>query len=34
MAAKIDEVDYAVLAEELGYSRVWVADSPMLWSDC
>jgi alkanesulfonate monooxygenase SsuD/methylene tetrahydromethanopterin reductase-like flavin-dependent oxidoreductase (luciferase family) len=34
MAAKIDEVDYAVLAEELGYARVWVADSPMLWSDC
>jgi len=34
MAAKVDEVDYAVLAEELGYSRIWVADSPMLWSDC
>ncbi len=34
MATKIDEVDYAVLAEELGYARVWVADSPMLWSDC
>ncbi|MEP6659258.1 MAG: LLM class flavin-dependent oxidoreductase [Acidimicrobiales bacterium] len=34
MAAKVDEIDYAVLAEELGYARVWVADSPMLWSDC
>jgi alkanesulfonate monooxygenase SsuD/methylene tetrahydromethanopterin reductase-like flavin-dependent oxidoreductase (luciferase family) len=34
MAAKVDEVDYALLAEDLGYARVWVADSPMLWSDC
>src|SRR3977135_3469223 len=34
IAAKVDDVDYAVLAEELGYARVWVADSPMLWSDC
>ena len=34
MAAKVDEIDYAVLAEELGYARLWVADSPMLWSDC
>src|SRR5436190_4896722 len=34
MAAKVDEIDYAVLAEELGYARIWVADSPMLWSDC
>jgi len=34
MAAKIDDIDYAVLAEELGYSHLWVADSQMLWSDC
>src|SRR3954471_22778047 len=33
MAAKIDDIDYAVLAEELGYERLWVADSPMIWSD-
>lgn len=34
MAAKIDDIDYAVLAEQLGYSHLWVADSQMLWSDC
>jgi len=34
MAAKIDDIEYAVLAEELGYSHLWVADSQMLWSDC
>ena len=34
MASKIDDVDYAVLAEELGYARIWVADSQMIWSDC
>lgn len=33
MAAKIDDLDYAVLAEDLGYSHLWVADSQMLWSD-
>ena len=33
-ATKIDDLDYAVLAEELGYSHLWVADSQMLWSDC
>ena len=33
-AAKIDDIDYAVLAEELGYSHFWVADSQMIWSDC
>ena len=32
MAAKIDDIDYAVLAEELGFSHVWVADSQMIWS--
>ena len=34
MAAKIDEVGYGVVAEELGFARIWVADSPMIWSDC
>ncbi len=34
MAAKVDDIDYAALAEELGYARMWVADSPMIWSDC
>ena len=34
MAAKIDEVGYGVLAEELGFARIWVADSPMILSDC
>ncbi|MBV9661361.1 MAG: LLM class flavin-dependent oxidoreductase [Acidimicrobiales bacterium] len=33
-AAKIDDVGYAILAEQLGYSHFWVADSQMLWSDC
>jgi 5,10-methylenetetrahydromethanopterin reductase len=33
MASKIDDIDYAVLAEELGYHRIWVADSQMIWSD-
>jgi alkanesulfonate monooxygenase SsuD/methylene tetrahydromethanopterin reductase-like flavin-dependent oxidoreductase (luciferase family) len=33
-AAQIDDIDYAVLAEELGYSHFWVADSQMIWSDC
>jgi len=34
MASKIDDVDYAVLAETLGFSHLWMADSQMLWSDC
>lgn len=34
MAAKIDDIGYAVLAEALGYERIWVADSQMIWSDC
>lgn len=33
-AAKIDDIGYAVLAEQLGYSHFWVADSQMIWSDC
>jgi len=34
MAAKVDDLAYVDLAEELGYSHLWVADSQMLWSDC
>jgi len=34
VASKIDDLGYAVLAEELGYSHLWFADSQMLWSDC
>ncbi len=34
IATKIDDIDHAVLAEQLGYSHLWVADSQMLWSDC
>ena len=34
VASSITDVEYAVLAEELGYSHLWFADSQMLWSDC
>jgi 5,10-methylenetetrahydromethanopterin reductase len=34
MAAKIDDLEYVDLIEELGYSDLWVADSQMIWSDC
>ena len=34
VASAIDDIGYAVLAEELGYSHLWFADSQMLWSDC
>lgn len=34
IATKIDDIGHAVLAEQLGFSDVWVADSQMLWSDC
>jgi alkanesulfonate monooxygenase SsuD/methylene tetrahydromethanopterin reductase-like flavin-dependent oxidoreductase (luciferase family) len=33
MASKIDDIDHAVLAEDLAYDRIWVADSQMIWSD-
>jgi alkanesulfonate monooxygenase SsuD/methylene tetrahydromethanopterin reductase-like flavin-dependent oxidoreductase (luciferase family) len=33
-AAKIDDLDYVDLVEELGYTDLWVADSQMIWSDC
>ena len=34
VASDISDVDYAVLAEDLGYSHLWFADSQMIWSDC
>ena len=33
VASKIDDIDYIVRAEELGYTHAWIADSQMLWSD-
>ncbi len=33
VGAQISDVDYIVLAEELGYDSAWVADSQMIWSD-
>lgn len=33
VASKIDDIDYIVRAEELGYAAAWLADSQMLWSD-
>ncbi len=33
IASKIDDLDYVVQAEELGYSHAWFADSQMIWSD-
>jgi len=34
VASHINDVDYVVRAEQLGYSHAWLADSQMLWSDC
>src|SRR3954468_381801 len=33
IGSKIDDIDYVVQAEELGYSHAWFADSQMIWSD-
>ena len=33
IASKIDDIDYVVRAEELGYTHAWFADSQMIWSD-
>lgn len=33
VASKIDDIGHIVLAEELGFSAAWIADSQMLWSD-
>lgn len=34
MTAKVDEIGYITHAENLGYSHVWVTDSPMIRSNC
>lgn len=34
VASHVNDVDYIVRAEQLGYSHAWLADSQMLWSDC
>ena len=34
VASHVNDIDYVVRAEELGYSHAWLADSQMLWSDC
>ncbi|MCB1739371.1 MAG: LLM class flavin-dependent oxidoreductase [Gammaproteobacteria bacterium] len=34
VASHINDIDYVVKAEALGYSHAWFADSQMLWSDC
>ncbi|MEM8922747.1 MAG: LLM class flavin-dependent oxidoreductase [Actinomycetota bacterium] len=33
VASKVDDIDYVVRAEELGYTHAWMADSQMIWSD-
>ena len=30
----INDIDYVVAAEELGFTHAWMADTQMLWSDC
>ena len=34
VASHVNDIDYVVRAEALGYSHAWLADSQMLWSDC
>jgi 5,10-methylenetetrahydromethanopterin reductase len=34
VASHIQDIDYVVHAESLGYSHAWLADSQMIWSDC
>lgn len=34
VASHIGDIEYAVRAEELGFSSLWFADSQMIWSDC
>ena len=33
VASDVSDIDYAVMAEDLGYSHLWFADSQMIWSD-
>jgi 5,10-methylenetetrahydromethanopterin reductase len=32
--SKVDDIEYVELAEEMGFSHLWAADSQMIWSDC
>ena len=34
VASHVNDIDYIVRAEELGFTHAWCADSQMLWSDC
>ncbi len=34
VASHVNDIDYIVRAEELGFHSAWLADSQMLWSDC
>ena len=34
VASHVNDIDYVVRAEQLGYGYAWLADSQMLWSDC
>jgi 5,10-methylenetetrahydromethanopterin reductase len=34
VASHIQDIDYIVHAESLGYTHAWMADSQMIWSDC
>ena len=34
VASHINDINYVVRAEALGYSHAWMADSQMLWSYC
>jgi alkanesulfonate monooxygenase SsuD/methylene tetrahydromethanopterin reductase-like flavin-dependent oxidoreductase (luciferase family) len=33
VASRVTDIDYVVLAEQLGFTHAWMADSQMLWSD-
>ncbi|MEM7093549.1 MAG: LLM class flavin-dependent oxidoreductase [Actinomycetota bacterium] len=33
VASKVDDLDYVVEAERLGFTHAWFADSQMIWSD-
>ncbi len=33
VTSKIDDIDYVVEAERLGFTHAWLADSQMIWSD-
>jgi len=33
VASRIDDIDYVVEAERLGFTHAWFADSQMIWSD-